>query len=285
MYNGCAPVKVKILFVCNVTEVGLGDTTNVRTVLCAPHTDGGLKHAGRRALKNSSLWSFQLEVALLTQRQLSVLKYDYFGTAVPTFCDDELTLLFFTDRPQHEPPMTSHLAYFIAFENPRASHVSSHPQEELLSIIGKYDGLVVRSGVTVDEDLIAAASNMRIVGRAGTGATGAVPLRYDCCCCCCCLGSYVKLMIAWLFWSLLRLLLPLLLLLLLLMPHAAISVCWASLDPPAARQEIVGAIFMFFRTESSSSARLDDRPLCAVCTPRPHPEMRASVPACLPYVF
>ncbi|CAM9670769.1 unnamed protein product, partial [Scytosiphon promiscuus] len=42
-------------------------------------------------------------------------------------------------------------------------------KEELLSIIGKYDGLVVRSGVTVDEDLIAAAKNMRIVGRAGTG--------------------------------------------------------------------------------------------------------------------
>ncbi|CAM9922163.1 unnamed protein product, partial [Ectocarpus fasciculatus] len=42
-------------------------------------------------------------------------------------------------------------------------------KEELLSIIGKYDGLVVRSGVQVDEDLIAAAGNMRIVGRAGTG--------------------------------------------------------------------------------------------------------------------
>ncbi|CAM9890257.1 unnamed protein product, partial [Ectocarpus sp. 4 AP-2014] len=42
-------------------------------------------------------------------------------------------------------------------------------KEELLSIIGKYDGLVVRSGVQVDEDLIAAANNMRIVGRAGTG--------------------------------------------------------------------------------------------------------------------
>lgn len=38
-----------------------------------------------------------------------------------------------------------------------------------MSIIGQYDGLVVRSGVTVDEDLIAAAKQMRIVGRAGTG--------------------------------------------------------------------------------------------------------------------
>lgn len=42
-------------------------------------------------------------------------------------------------------------------------------QEELLSIIGNYEGLVVRSGVTVDEDLIAAAKRMRIIGRAGTG--------------------------------------------------------------------------------------------------------------------
>lgn len=51
--------------------------------------------------------------------------------------------------------------------------VCSHnaKQEELLSIIGKYDGLVVRSGVQVDEDLIAAADNMRIVGRAGTGGS------------------------------------------------------------------------------------------------------------------
>lgn len=39
----------------------------------------------------------------------------------------------------------------------------------MLAIIGEYDGLVVRSGVTVDEDLIAAAKSMRIVGRAGTG--------------------------------------------------------------------------------------------------------------------
>lgn len=42
-------------------------------------------------------------------------------------------------------------------------------QKELLNIIGQYDGLVVRSGVTVDEDLIAAAKQMRIIGRAGTG--------------------------------------------------------------------------------------------------------------------
>lgn len=45
-------------------------------------------------------------------------------------------------------------------------------QEELLSIIGDYEGLVVRSGVTVDEDLISAARQMRIIGRAGTGEAG-----------------------------------------------------------------------------------------------------------------
>ncbi|CAM9858738.1 unnamed protein product, partial [Sphacelaria rigidula] len=43
-------------------------------------------------------------------------------------------------------------------------------QEELVSIMGQYHGLVVRSGVTVDEELIAAAKQMRIIGRAGTGA-------------------------------------------------------------------------------------------------------------------
>ena len=40
---------------------------------------------------------------------------------------------------------------------------------ELLEVIGQYDGLVVRSGVQVDADVIAAAKQMRIVGRAGTG--------------------------------------------------------------------------------------------------------------------
>ena len=58
------------------------------------------------------------------------------------------------------PPSTPHFPVHLH---------NSAVQEELLAVIGNYEGLVVRSGVTVDEDLIAAAKSMRIVGRAGTG--------------------------------------------------------------------------------------------------------------------
>ena len=57
--------------------------------------------------------------------------------------------------------------------------ISGNIQEELLEITGKYDGLVVRSGVTVDEDLIAAATNMRTVGRAGTSEGAASLVRSE----------------------------------------------------------------------------------------------------------
>lgn len=52
---------------------------------------------------------------------------------------------------------------------PWASCRLTTTQEELLGIIGQYDGIVVRSGVTMDEDLISAAKKIRIIGRAGTG--------------------------------------------------------------------------------------------------------------------
>ena len=42
-------------------------------------------------------------------------------------------------------------------------------REELLSCIGKYDALVVRSGTKVDAELIEAAKNMKVIGRAGVG--------------------------------------------------------------------------------------------------------------------
>jgi D-3-phosphoglycerate dehydrogenase len=42
-------------------------------------------------------------------------------------------------------------------------------REELCSIIGEYDGLVVRSQVKVDADLIAAGRRLIVVGRAGVG--------------------------------------------------------------------------------------------------------------------
>ncbi|MGH1364017.1 MAG: hydroxyacid dehydrogenase [Calditrichia bacterium] len=41
--------------------------------------------------------------------------------------------------------------------------------EELKSIIGDYHGLVVRSATTVTADLLEAANNLRVIGRAGTG--------------------------------------------------------------------------------------------------------------------
>ena len=41
--------------------------------------------------------------------------------------------------------------------------------EELHKIIGEYDGLVVRSATTVTADIIEAASNLKVIGRAGVG--------------------------------------------------------------------------------------------------------------------
>ncbi len=43
------------------------------------------------------------------------------------------------------------------------------PPEELKAIIPKYDGLVIRSATKVREDIIEAATNLKVVGRAGIG--------------------------------------------------------------------------------------------------------------------
>lgn len=42
-------------------------------------------------------------------------------------------------------------------------------QQELVPIIGQYDGLIVRSSTVVTEELIGAAGRLRVIGRAGTG--------------------------------------------------------------------------------------------------------------------
>ncbi|MES1198767.1 MAG: phosphoglycerate dehydrogenase [Pseudomonadota bacterium] len=42
-------------------------------------------------------------------------------------------------------------------------------KDELLKIIDKYDGLAVRSATKADKDVIAAAKNLKVVGRAGIG--------------------------------------------------------------------------------------------------------------------
>lgn len=42
-------------------------------------------------------------------------------------------------------------------------------KEELLAVIPEYDGLIIRSGTQVDADVLAAASKLKVVGRAGIG--------------------------------------------------------------------------------------------------------------------
>lgn len=43
------------------------------------------------------------------------------------------------------------------------------PKEELVSIADAYDAIVVRSQTTIDADIIAAAKNLKVIGRAGVG--------------------------------------------------------------------------------------------------------------------
>lgn len=43
------------------------------------------------------------------------------------------------------------------------------PEEELVKVIGNYDGLVVRSATKVTQPVLAAGSRLQIVGRAGVG--------------------------------------------------------------------------------------------------------------------
>ncbi|MBO6626774.1 MAG: phosphoglycerate dehydrogenase, partial [Roseicyclus sp.] len=42
-------------------------------------------------------------------------------------------------------------------------------KEKLLAVIGEYDGLAIRSATKVTEKIIAAASNLKVVARAGIG--------------------------------------------------------------------------------------------------------------------
>ncbi|MGB6300534.1 MAG: phosphoglycerate dehydrogenase, partial [Rivularia sp. (in: cyanobacteria)] len=41
--------------------------------------------------------------------------------------------------------------------------------EELQQIIGEYDALMIRSGTRVTQEIIEAATNLKIIGRAGVG--------------------------------------------------------------------------------------------------------------------
>src|SRR5690625_1118851 len=42
-------------------------------------------------------------------------------------------------------------------------------RDELLGIIGEYDALITRSRTMVDSELIAAAPNLKVIGRGGVG--------------------------------------------------------------------------------------------------------------------
>jgi D-3-phosphoglycerate dehydrogenase len=50
----------------------------------------------------------------------------------------------------------------VSFQ-PELSH------EELLAVISEYDALIVRSRTKVTKEIIAAAKNLKVIGRAGTG--------------------------------------------------------------------------------------------------------------------
>ena len=41
--------------------------------------------------------------------------------------------------------------------------------EELKKIIGQYDAIIIRSATTLTEDIIEAATNLKVIGRAGVG--------------------------------------------------------------------------------------------------------------------
>ena len=42
-------------------------------------------------------------------------------------------------------------------------------KDELIKIIGDYEGLAIRSATKVDKDVLAAAKNLKVIGRAGIG--------------------------------------------------------------------------------------------------------------------
>ena len=43
------------------------------------------------------------------------------------------------------------------------------PEEEIIKIIPEYDGMVVRSATKVTKNIIEAAKNLKVIGRAGAG--------------------------------------------------------------------------------------------------------------------
>ena len=51
----------------------------------------------------------------------------------------------------------------------QADVITGLSKDELLKIIGDYDGLAVRSATKADKDVLAAAARLKVIGRAGIG--------------------------------------------------------------------------------------------------------------------
>ncbi|AYJ86731.1 phosphoglycerate dehydrogenase [Sphingomonas paeninsulae] len=51
----------------------------------------------------------------------------------------------------------------------QVDEITGKTKEELIAIIGEYDGLAIRSATKVTKEIIAAATNLKVVGRAGIG--------------------------------------------------------------------------------------------------------------------
>src|SRR5205085_3348844 len=47
--------------------------------------------------------------------------------------------------------------------------ITGQTPEELKAIIGQYDGLAIRSSTKVTKDILEAATNLKVIGRAGIG--------------------------------------------------------------------------------------------------------------------
>lgn len=61
------------------------------------------------------------------------------------------------------------LATLDQYRDVRYDHKPGLSKEELLAIIGEYDGLIVRSGTKVTADVLKAGAKLKVVGRAGMG--------------------------------------------------------------------------------------------------------------------
>src|SRR3546814_11611560 len=58
----------------------------------------------------------------------------------------------------------------------QVDEITGKTKDELIAIIGQYDGLAIRSSTKVTKDVLDAATNLKVVGRAGIGVdNGDIP--------------------------------------------------------------------------------------------------------------